>query len=238
MSTYTHLIQRYDCNSAGRDYIVGDVHGCFTKLKAALDAIGFDPERDRLFSVGDLVDRGPESTQAIDWLAQPWFHAVMGNHEQMAVMYAAGELPADHYSINGGAWFIGMTKDERFPHAAEFFALPLVIEVETAAGLVGIVHAACDFGSWDEFKVAVVGAEEGPRTNAVWGRSRANGQHFGPVGGVRAVVVGHTPMEQYLTIDNVHFIDTGAWVRNGTTAREFTILDAATLRPVKSAEHV
>lgn len=88
----TSFVQRFERNTTGRDLIVGDIHGCFTKLQAALDAVGFDRTVDRLFSVGDLVDRGPESDQVLNWLGQPWFHAVMGNHEQMAVMYHAGEL--------------------------------------------------------------------------------------------------------------------------------------------------
>ena len=48
-------------NTVGRDIAVGDIHGCFTELQRGLDTIGFDPCTDRLFSVGDLVDRGPES---------------------------------------------------------------------------------------------------------------------------------------------------------------------------------
>ena len=52
---------RFAQNTVGRDFAVGDIHGCFTELQRGLEAIGFDPSTDRLFSVGDLVDRGPES---------------------------------------------------------------------------------------------------------------------------------------------------------------------------------
>lgn len=52
-------------NRRGRDIAVGDVHGHFQRLQQALDAVGFDPAIDRLFSVGDLVDRGPDSEQAL-----------------------------------------------------------------------------------------------------------------------------------------------------------------------------
>ena len=62
-------LQRFELNTAGRDFGVGDIHGYFTKLQAALDAIGFNPAVDRLFSVGDLVDRGPESAEVDTWLA-------------------------------------------------------------------------------------------------------------------------------------------------------------------------
>ena len=52
----------------GRDFVVGDVHGEFPTLEALLAQIGFAPERDRLFALGALVDRGPRSTDALAWM--------------------------------------------------------------------------------------------------------------------------------------------------------------------------
>ncbi len=54
-------VMHYQENNIGNDYVCGDVHGCYDKLQEALDEIGFDPTKDRLFIVGDLVDRGPQS---------------------------------------------------------------------------------------------------------------------------------------------------------------------------------
>ena len=51
---------------AGRDLVVGDVHGRFCTLDPALQEIKFDPGRDRLFGVEDLVNRGPHSDDAIE----------------------------------------------------------------------------------------------------------------------------------------------------------------------------
>ncbi|WP_268597725.1 metallophosphoesterase, partial [Escherichia coli] len=42
-------------------YLIGDVHGCFDKLKSLLAQVAFDPERDQLWLTGDLVARGPAS---------------------------------------------------------------------------------------------------------------------------------------------------------------------------------
>jgi serine/threonine protein phosphatase 1 len=47
----------------------------------------FDPERDRVLSVGDLIDRGPESLDTLALIEEPWFHAVLGNHEMMLLNY-------------------------------------------------------------------------------------------------------------------------------------------------------
>ncbi|WP_183132684.1 metallophosphoesterase, partial [Pseudomonas amygdali] len=58
-------IKRFAENTVGRDFAVGDIHGHFTRLQVALDVAGFNPAVDRLFSVGDLVDRGPECEDVI-----------------------------------------------------------------------------------------------------------------------------------------------------------------------------
>ena len=81
-------LMRFPQNTQGRDFAVGDIHGCFNRLQGVLDEMGFDPAKDRLFSVGDLVDRGPDCDQVLDWITRPWFHAVRGNHEDMAMQWA------------------------------------------------------------------------------------------------------------------------------------------------------
>ena len=42
-------------------WVVGDVQGCARELEALLEAVRFDPARDELVSVGDLVNKGPDS---------------------------------------------------------------------------------------------------------------------------------------------------------------------------------
>ncbi|MTV47267.1 metallophosphoesterase, partial [Streptococcus pneumoniae] len=77
-------------------------------------SVGFDGEKDRLFSVGDLVDRGIESHLVCDWIANPWFHAVRGNHDDFAIRHAKiGALDFENYTRNGGAWFIALPQDEQ-----------------------------------------------------------------------------------------------------------------------------
>lgn len=228
------LVRRFARNRLGRDLIVGDVHGCFTKLQEALDAVGFDPARDRLFSVGDLVDRGPESDQALAWLARPWFHAVSGNHEDMAIRWPLGFMFAGHYVSNGGGWNVSNPPDVQKEFAAAFAALPIAIELETQAGLVGIIHADVPGLSWPAFVQAIenpalsAAAREGLIDKAQWSRDRIDKLFRDEVAGVRAVVVGHTPVDAHTTLGNVHYIDTKGWRPPG----RFTLLDAHTLRPV------
>ena len=70
--------------TAGHDFVVGDVHGEFPTLETLLSRVGFAPQHDRLFALGDLVDRGPRSVDALAWMESGRIAmSVRGNHEQM-----------------------------------------------------------------------------------------------------------------------------------------------------------
>lgn len=220
------MIRNFEQNTAGRDFVVGDIHGCFSKLRVLLSEIGFDPAKDRLFSVGDLVDRGPESREALEWLAYPWFHAVKGNHEDMAVLYAGRQIDDYMYAVNGGAWFIGMTEAERAPFVENFKDLPVAIQVQTATGPVGIVHGECPVADWNDLYPALTGEHWEAFTGmCLWSRDRITNKFTDEVKNVRAVICGHTPLRHKQTLGNVHYIDTAAVFPGG----KLTVLDLATL---------
>jgi serine/threonine protein phosphatase 1 len=222
-------IAHFDRNTRGRDLIVGDIHGCFSRLGAHLNYLQFDPARDRLFSVGDLIDRGPESEHALEWLAQPWFHAVKGNHEEAAICFAHGTLRSDTYLSFGGAWLIRKMQAERMVFADAFSVLPVAIEVETANGLIGIVHADCPVPDWAILRADLASGDKSAyATECMWSRLRFDAQFGEKVEGVRAVIVGHMPVPRWTSLGNVLYIDTGAVFAGG----DFTILDLASLRAV------
>lgn len=213
--TNSRLFRSFPLNIKGRDFVVGDIHGCFTTLTLALKEVGFDESKDRLFSVGDLVDRGPESADALDWIAKPWFHAVRGNHEQMAIGVAAGKHDLGNYMLNGGGWFLSMPESRQQLYAKAFDDLPLCIEVETKVGLVGIVHAEVEGYNWQAFTDAVVNAPSKKKLDALkevvmWERSRIRHNECTSVDGIARLYVGHTPVRDYTVLGNVHYIDTGA----------------------------
>lgn len=220
------VIQRFARNATGRDFAVGDIHGCFTRLRAALDAAGFDEgSGDRLFSVGDLVDRGPECESALEWLALPWFHAVRGNHEDIAIRYARGNsIDQAIYSRNGGAWFMGMDHARQKEFAAAFDALPYAAEVETEGGTIGLIHANVPAGNWSMLAAALHSSRRA-RDMAMWDRSRIEHQDMSGVAGIKAVVVGHTPVKNAVCLGNVFHIDTGGWLAEG----HFTLLCLSTV---------
>lgn len=67
-----------------RRLAVADIHGCATKLQTVLEKGRYNPDRDRLFLLGDYVDRGPEIRQAVELcigLQRQGAIALLGNHD-------------------------------------------------------------------------------------------------------------------------------------------------------------
>ena len=239
----TNLARKLERNRRGRDLVVGDIHGHFATLRRALADLDVR-EHDRVFSLGDLVDRGPDSWAAKNWIAGPHaaqrFHlTIRGNHEQMMLAgLAVGPRPGrrglrdiDDWSIwrmNGGDWW-----ETRKPgHSARSWmavlcGLPWCARVATRDGWVGLVHASPVHARWQDLEEWVHGDEDlshHTRARALWSRVRhgyvqrefgeTGHEHMGEVEGVRCVVTGHTPVPEPVWHENVLGIDTGVHIED------------------------
>lgn len=134
-------VQRFSANPAGRDFVVGDVHGELEVLWRKLDAAGFDVGHDRLFSVGDLVDRGPDSPGVLALLDEPWFFAVQGNHENLLIDAVLYGIDTEQWQALGGEWSRSVDRRWLRQQARRLENLPHVIVVGEGAGRFNIVHA-------------------------------------------------------------------------------------------------
>lgn len=226
------MFKHFDKNTVGRDFVVGDIHGQYDLFQRHLDEIQFDPEADRIFSVGDLVDRGPDCQSNLNAALlsrKPWFHAVMGNHEDMFVQYIKAELEmsphapriTSWYTSNGGAWamhlFHGLNgelvhRELLAELAGEFSRMPRAMEIETDDGLVGVIHAEIPFMSmqegtmrWEDFRIAVAddNLPNNMKEEVIWGRQLTN-----------YILQGRNPDAIKMEVDGLHRLYSGHTIVN------------------------
>ncbi len=227
-----NTVLRLALNQNGRDFVVGDIHGHFELFEQILAQIGFDDQHDRIISVGDSIDRGPESDRAMEYYEKPWFYSVLGNHEAMLIgamkhVYGLYEL----WMHNGGEWSDMVSEAELREMARFFDTLPYAIDVETAQGHVGVVHA--DFPShlsWSTFLQALEANKLSERDMKIllWSREtfkklRMAQEYPGAIqehriADVHRIYVGHSIVNNPASFGNIMFIDTGAYNSGRLTA--------------------
>ena len=184
-SCYHSVIQK---NVHGRDFVIGDIHANKEMFLAALGSVNFDKTKDRLFCVGDLIDRGPQPLYILSVLInEPWFYSVLGNHEQMILDRFEFPMNKPIYTTtvktqldaiklhraNGGDWFDGLSEDKQQSVYDLLKVLPHVIEIETDRGLVGLVHAEVPMflDSWYELVVGLNEGDEKLKKEILWYRN-------------------------------------------------------------------
>lgn len=224
------LFKFFSRNPLGRDFVVGDLHGHFSALELMLVQINFNPKRDRVFAVGDLIDRGPESWRVVEFLNYPWFHSVLGNHEQMLLDSASSQSVAKNWlGFNGGAWWHSVPETYHTRIRSIIGRLPIAIEINTLVGRIGIVHADIPYGmSWQSF-VRSLAEDRETREHALWSRQRFRQvQMMGrtqPIAGIEMVIFGHTPIQRPLQYGNICYIDTGATYTTEKTLGHLTLME-------------
>jgi serine/threonine protein phosphatase 1 len=234
-------------NNKGRDFICGDIHGSFTYLEEILAGIHFNPLSDRLFSVGDIIDRGAESKNALQYLQQHWFYCVRGNHEQMFLDWCTELEPtyrndAFYFHMNnGGLWvadYLGVhiqkladdilldpPVSEQYPKLKnwinEIECLPFAIEIKSSKKKVGIVHAEIPESiTWPSLEAEL------NKTNVAYSLLfsrkyiRSSKLKKYSIKGIDEIYSGHTIVKTPQKIGNVHYIDTGAFSRQSLTLVE------------------
>jgi serine/threonine protein phosphatase 1 len=225
-------------NTSGRDFVVADLHGCLALFERELAARRFDPTRDRVLAVGDVIDRGADSARALELFAQPWFFSVRGNHEQAMLDWVdallAGkpaadvrELAARHFAW-GGDWALPLLTralrdggDALRPWHETLSALPLALCTSIRGQRVGIVHACVPGGDWRVFADAADTGSDEARVaqDVLWARRPAE-MHRDGVRGIDCVYAGHNQVAAVTRLGNFHMIETAAWAGNALTLIE------------------
>jgi len=228
------LVRKYGPNPRGRDLVAGDVHGHYDALIKELIRLGFRRDSDRLFFLGDLIDRGPDSFKCLQLVYQPWAASVIGNHEQMmraALSKSGTDRDLMHWIKNGGLWYL--SEDDQ-PGVAQvgldaISRMPYAIELQVGDKVLGMVHAEPPREGWDFLRSVTDWADdeliEDVKEHMLWSRKRIRANDAAIVSGIDAVVCGHTIVSDHVRLGNVSYIDTGAYREEG----RLTVLDVRDL---------
>ena len=236
MATFHQVLP---ANKNGRDFVVGDLHGCLDLLEEQLERQQFDTQRDRLFSVGDLIDRGPDSLGCLRLLRQSWFHAVVGNHEGMLLNYFSLRNSYPHKStvllLNGGDWVTRLESNEqeelREDLLPRVLSLPYVITVEDELETFHVAHAELLLNddclsesrlsrmvnelTWSRRLVYQVDLDASSERHTPFGALSISHKPWEPRMALR--FVGHTPLSVLVMHRSHLFIDGGAFLRKDGT---------------------
>ncbi len=129
-----------------RRIFIGDIHGHYVGLRHLLDKVN-PTEADKIYCVGDLIDRGPQSARVVSYIREQGFICVLGNHEQLLLdafaktQEATQTLQAWLYS-GGQSTLASYDSDVELlsEHMEWFRTLPLHLDL----GDVWLVHAGLD----------------------------------------------------------------------------------------------
>jgi len=212
-----------------RHFVFGDIHGRYATFQCLLKTINYDPSTDVIYSVGDLIDRGPDSASVVEFFQQSHCHVVLGNHEQMVINQRDWKAIWKS-SRGGGAATLDSLK--KHGHGMEWLlrfcsGLPICLDVgdETQAASFRLIHAECPL-DWSETELmnylSATARKKVAEDRLLWGRNDIstvyNHLQSGNRGSVfvadnrssRAVFCGHTPLLNVTSAHSVHWIDTFA----------------------------
>lgn len=213
------LPQQLETNKNGRDFVVGDLHGCYDKLCGQLGRVNFDTECDRLFSVGDLADRGPDSVKCLELLQEPWFHAVQGNHDRMLMTFVLGTWSNHHSPVdllrNGGGWVRDVDKSYLNYLTSLVADLPQLIETPDFY----VCHAQrtpitdLDLYVWDRDLAYAI--ESFKYNDCVPIQETSELVQWTQYEGDKVTFVGHNRTRKINFLENHCMIDTNAYAEDG-----------------------
>lgn len=205
-----------------KQLVVGDIHGCYLEFQELLQSAGLS-EADEIISVGDIVDRGPDSPGVLNFFRTTLnAYAVIGNHERKHVRAFRGEIkPALSQVI--ARQQIG---EAEYPNACAFMdSLPRWIEIPEALILHGFFEPGIPVNQQRE--VVIVGTLTGEQ----YLNSKYDQPWYELYDGDKPLIVGHrnyTGTSQPLIYeDRVYGLDTRCYegkALTGLLLPEFRII--------------
>lgn len=223
--------------------VIGDIHGRLDLLELLLERVNGRP----LVSVGDICDRGSDSSSCVDLLVREEAHGVRGNHEQWLIDWCQGkglDKMALRRRMGGRATLLSYGVDPDSPavdgahsavpsfHKRWLTDLPYVLDLQVDGQDYWVIHAGIpgvfSFNGLLPEEVVPHLLEKHPES-LLWTKTQPDMMPWVD----RPVILGHVPQREPFDDGRIIAVDTGAgrWSDGGLTAvllpeREFVTVYA------------
>lgn len=193
-----------------RVFFCGDVHGNFAQFNKQLTEIGFRIGDDLLILTGDIIDRGSQNKEMIEFVVStPEVYSVLGNHEMMFLNAIHDELVRTVYMEPrmGGSWIAKYSQTQLEEMAFLIKSnLPIAITIDLSGIRIGVIHAASPT-DWQD----VISPKPEDTEYYLWSREQfeniKNDVIQKRISNIEAVVLGHV-CSKLTTSGNQIWIDT------------------------------
>lgn len=197
-----------------RIYAIGDIHGCYDRLRRLLDRIDIRWSDDTLILLGDYIDRGHQSFEVVDFLISlkeqhPETIFLKGNHEAMLLDFLSGVRTLT-YVYNGGQ----QTIDSYYRHAPGVEQLIFPKEHLDFINSLVLCHETEDYIFVHAGLRSGVPLDAQSTEDLLWIREPFINT---PNDSGKRVIFGHTPFPEPLVQPDKIGIDTGAVYGNRLT---------------------
>lgn len=208
------------------DYIgvIGDIHGCIKTLQAIYKKL--ISEAGEIYTVGDLIDRGPSSKSVIQFCIDKNIKFTKGNHEDMlldAIEHTNENNIVTHYKNGGNKTANSYIKKTSVDNHPEYFDA-----IKSSGHYEYLKHLPL---TYDFPKVVLSHAgivEGGDRETILWNKTVPLQQLD------KIQIIGHTPYRNYIYYEDYYInIDTGCVYENKLTG---IIVDIHTGKLIKVFE--
>ena len=193
-----------------RRIFIGDVHGHYDGLISLLEGASPNSE-DQIYFVGDLIDRGPQSAQVVDFVRQEGYPCVLGNHEQLLLNAFSQERLNGHalhsWLYSGGQATLTSYDSDRdllHEHLDWLRSLPIYLDL----GDIWLVHAGVN----PALRVSEQTADE-----CCWIRDIFHGEP-NPYFPEKLIITGHTITFTFPDISPGQIVEGPGWLDIDTGA--------------------
>ncbi len=138
-------------------YLMSDIHGDLERFHRALERIQFHKEKDHLYILGDVIDRGKYGMEMLSYAManQEWLHLLLGNHEMFLRNYLNPRNDEERlerfvyetYQYGGKPTLEKIDKmsfEEKYKVAKFLWSLPLYEIIDTPKGKMVLTHSGLD----------------------------------------------------------------------------------------------